>query len=444
MIRNTAGEVALGVIALLIGPASHARADETHPPNVVLIIADDMAWTDYGFMGHPQIRTPRLDRLASQGIVFRRGYATTSLCSPSLASILTGRYPHQHRITGNDPPLPPGKDRSAARDDPQFLAARQEMIKAFDAMPTLPRLLAPKGYLSFQSGKWWGGSYKRGGFTHGMTHGEPSRGGRHGDAGLAIGRQGLRPMTLFIELAMARKAPFFVWYAPMMPHQPHNPPDRLLAHYRGRAPTEQVAKYWAMCEWFDETCGELLDFLDAKKLSDNTLVVFLADNGWIQDPKADRFAPRSKESPYDGGLRTPILVRWPGKVAPRAADTPVSAVDVAPTILAAAGVEPPKPLEGVNLLDDRAVSHHPPVFGEVFTHNAVDLRDPASSLRYRWIVEGDWKLIVPDPKNEPSGTVELFDIAHDPAESRNLAAENRPKVAELLPKLDAHWLVIRR
>ena len=251
---------------------SLAVADDKPPPNVVLIIADDMAWTDYGFMGHPQIRTPRLDRLASQSLTFRRGYVTTSLCSPSLASILTGRYPHQHRITSNDPPLPPGMDEAAARRDPRFLAARQEMIKAFDDMPTLPRLLAPKGYLSFQAGKWWGGSYKRGGFTHGMTHGDPARGGRHGDAGLAIGRQGIRPVTLFIELAPARKAPFFVWYAPMMPHQPHNPPERLLDHYRDKAPTEQVAKYWAMCEWFDETCGELLDFLDAKKLADNTLV----------------------------------------------------------------------------------------------------------------------------------------------------------------------------
>jgi uncharacterized sulfatase len=428
----------------LVSLASHARADDKPPPNVVLIIADDMAWTDYGFMGHPQIRTPRLDRLASQSVVFRRGYVTTSLCSPSLASILSGRYPHQHKITSNDPPLPPGTDEAAARRDPRFLAARQEMIKAFDDMPTLPRLLAPRGYLSFESGKWWGGSYKRGGFTHGMTHGDPARGGRHGDAGLAIGRQGIRPLTLFIELATTRKAPFFVWYAPMMPHQPHNPPERLVAHYRDKAPSERVAKYWAMCEWFDETCGELLDFLDARKLSDNTLVVFLADNGWIQDPQADRYAPRSKQSPYDGGLRTPFLVRWPGRVAPRTCDIPVGAIDIAPTVLKAAGIDPPAGLGGVNLLDDEAVSRHPPVFGEIFTHNAVDLRDPASSLRYQWVVEGDWKLIVPDPGNERSGTVELFDIAHDPGETRNLASAQPKKITELLPKLHAHWLVTRR
>jgi uncharacterized sulfatase len=276
-----------------------------------------------------------------------------------------------------------------------------------------------------------------------MTHGDPARGGRHGDVGLAIGRQGIRPMTLFIELARARKSPFFVWYAPMMPHQPHNPPERLLAHYRGRAPTEQVAKYWAMCEWFDETCGELLDFLDAQKLADDTLVVFLADNGWIQDPTADRYAPRSKQSPYDGGLRTPILVRWPGKVKPGTCDVPVSAIDIAPTVLRAAGLEPPAGLEGVNLPDEKAVAGRSAVFGEVFTHNAVDLRDPASSLRYRWAVAGDWKLIVPDRRNVPDGTVELFDVARDPTETRNLAPQQPAKVAELLARLDACWPAIR-
>ncbi len=430
--------LALALAGCLVRPSSSAKAEEA-PPNVVLIIADDMAWSDYGFMGHPQIRTPRLDRLAKESLTYRRGYATSSLCSPSLASILTGRYPHQHRITSNDPPLPPGLGDSAAGRDPRFLAARKEMIAAFDEMPTLPRQLAPKGYLSFQSGKWWGGGYRRGGFTHGMTHGDPARGGRHGDAGLAIGRLGMKPVTLFIELARARNAPFLVWYAPMLPHQPHNPPERLLAHYRGKAPTDRVARYWAMCEWFDETCGELLDFLDRQKLADNTIVIFLADNGWIQDPAADRYAPRSKQSPYDGGLRTPILVRWPGKVAPRTSDVAVSEIDVAPTVLAAAGLPPEPGGDGVNLLDEKAVAARPAVFGEIFTHNAVSIHDPASSLRFRWIVAGDWKLIVPDRRNEANAPVELFDVAHDPGETRNLAAQERARVADLFVRLEAHW-----
>src|SRR5262249_49081595 len=161
---------------------------------------------------------------------------------------------------------------------------------------------------------------------------------------------------------------------------------------RDKAPSLEVAKYWAMCEWFDETCGELLDFLDTQKLAGDTLVICLADNGWIQDPQADRYAPRSKQSPYDGGLRTPILIRSPDKVPPRSSGTPVSAIDLAPTVLKAAGLERPAGLEGVDLLDEKSVAGRPAICGEVFTHNAVDVHDPASSLRYRWVVAGDWKL----------------------------------------------------
>jgi arylsulfatase A-like enzyme len=433
----------IGVLAIF---SSRAKAAENGGslPNVILIIADDMGWTDYGFMRHPHIRTPRLDRLAAQSLAFHRGYVTTSLCSPSLASILSGQYPHRHKITGNDPPLPPGQDERSAQRHPAFLAHRHEMLKYFDEMPTLPRLLIPKGYMSFEAGKWWGGSYRRGGFTHGMTHGDPARGGRHGDDGLAIGRQGLRPVLDFIDLAQTRKAPFFLWYAPMMPHSPHDPPERFLIHYRDKAPSLEVAKYWAMCEWFDETCGQLLDFLDARKLAENTLLIFLADNGWIQDPDADRYAPRSKQSPNEGGLRTPILVRWPGKVAPRACAVPVSAIDIAPTVLKAADLALSDGMEGVNLLDERAVTGRRAIFGELFTHNAVNIHDPVSSLRYRWVVAGDWKLIVPHRSNEPGGAVELFDLNRDPGETKELASEEPRQVERLQALLDGWWLVGRR
>ncbi len=277
------------VLGLALDTLAVTKADR--PPNVVLMIADDQAWTDFGFMGHPQIRTPQLDRLAAQSLEFTRGYVPSSLCSPSLATILTGLYPHQHHVTSNDPPLPPGKTARAARDDPAFLAQRQEMIHNFETVPTLPRLLSKRGYLSQQTGKWWGGSHQTGGFTHGMTHGDPDRGGRHGDAGLAIGRQGMQPIYDFIEMATDQDQPFFVWYAPFLPHSPHNPPERLLAHYRDKAPSLEIAKYWAMCEWLDETCGELLGYLDDEGLTEDTIVVFLADNGWIQDPQADRLRP---------------------------------------------------------------------------------------------------------------------------------------------------------
>jgi uncharacterized sulfatase len=153
----------------------------------------------------------------------------------------------------------------------------------------------------------------------------------------------------------------------------------------------------------------------------------------------DRYAPRSKQSPYDGGLRTPILVRWPGTVAPRTSDTPVSAIDLVPTVLKAAGLEPQAGMEGINLLDEKAVSGRLAIFGEVFTHNAVNIHDPASSLRYRWVVAGDWKLIAPDRRHVADGIVELFDVVHDPAETRNRAGDQPQRVADLMARLDAWW-----
>ncbi len=403
------------------------------PPNVILIVSDDQHWGDYGFMGHPQIQTPHLDKLAREGLTFRRGYVPSSLCCPSLASIITGRYPHEHRITSNDPRIPDGMPPGDFPNSEAFKQGRAQMVKDLEAWPTLPRLLGQAGYRSLQTGKWWLGDYTHGGFTQGMTHG-----GRHGDDGLDIGRKTMQPIYDFIRQAKKDAKPFFVWYAPLMPHDPHRPPERILAKYRDKTPSEPVAKYWAMVEWFDETCGELLNYLDQEGLTQNTIVLYLADNGWITDPQTGRFAPKSKLSPYDGGLRTPIMVRWPGKVAPRMSDTPVSSLDLFPTILKACGVALPKGLPGLDLTDQSAVAARKTLAGECYTHNFVDMSQPATSLRWRWILEDGWKLIVPAPQNE-KGNPELYRVTDDPHEEKNLAAAEPGRVAAMRSKLDAWW-----
>jgi arylsulfatase A-like enzyme len=298
-----------------------------------MILSDDQAWTDYGFMGHPTIKTPHLDKLATESATFVNGYVPTSLCRPSLATLISGLYPHQHKISGNDPPT--------KQTD------RGEMLRHIRRIPKLPALLSDAGYVSFQSGKWWEGNFKEGGFTAGMTHGDPAKRGRHGDEGLKIGRDGLDPIWAFLDETKGK--PFFLWYAPMMPHQPHTPPERLLAKYQSPDRPMELAKYYAMCEWFDETCGALLDGLERRNLAENTLVVYVTDNGWIQKTAESElpadwknpFAPKSKRSPYDGGLRTPIMLRLPGKIEPAKYETLVSSVDLAPTILHACGLTPP-------------------------------------------------------------------------------------------------------
>jgi uncharacterized sulfatase len=194
-----------------------------------------------------------------------------------------------------------------------------------------------------------------------------------------------------------------------------------------------------MCEWFDETVGELLAELDATGQAANTLVVYLHDNGWLQDPDSPNYLPRSKRSQYDGGLRTPVLVRWPGHVTPAQSDTPVSSIDLAPTVLHAAGLRPTADMHGLNLLDAAALARRPALFGEIFEHNAVDIRRPTANLMYRWVLAGGYKLIRPHAATVPNGRVELFRVDRDPDERENLADREPAKVADLTRLLDGWW-----
>ncbi len=174
-------------------------------PNVIYILSDDQAWTDYGFMGHPQIKTPHLDKLSNESVLFERGYVPTALCRPSLVTLINGQYAHKHGVTGNDP--------SSKRYRPKKVndQAKAQLIAYLDRFDTLPNMLGEKGYLSHQSGKWWEGNFRHGGFTHGMTRGFPQPGGRHGDDGLTIGREGLQSIEEFVDHAMEEKKPFFLW-----------------------------------------------------------------------------------------------------------------------------------------------------------------------------------------------------------------------------------------
>ncbi len=418
------------VVALFIVQESLTAETDNTRPNVVLIISDDQSWTDFGFMRHETIETPRLDRLARESVLFTHGYVPSSLCRASLASIISGLYPHEHRLTGNDPALP---------QDERFQRERQALIDNIERIPCLPRILAQHGYVSFQSGKWWEGNYRRGGFTAGMTHGDPDRGGRHGDEGLEIGRQGLEPIYDFIDVADDK--PFFLWYAPFLPHRPHTPPDRLLAKYQAKTDSIHVARYWAMCEWFDETCGKLLDFLDERGLREDTLVLFVVDNGWIQRRDESGYAPRSKRSPYDGGLRTPIMIRWPGHVRSKTIDTPVISLDLAPTILHACGLDVPAEMSGVDLLSEATIKARPAIFGEVFAHNTVDILQPVTSLQFRWMIDGRWKLIHPHRANVPGRAPELYDLQDDPHELHDLSRAQTDRVTEMTRSLDNWWNV---
>jgi arylsulfatase A-like enzyme len=135
----------LQLACLCLGMAAASLSAADARPNVLLILGDDQSWTDFGFMGHPVIQTPHLDRLAAESGAFPRGYVPSSLCRASLATLMTGRYPHEHKISGNDPPQ--GTDR-------------REMLRHIRSLPTIPKWLVEKGYASLQTGKWWEGNYR--------------------------------------------------------------------------------------------------------------------------------------------------------------------------------------------------------------------------------------------------------------------------------------------
>jgi len=433
-------------IAILLTLTTAAFAAEK--PNIVLILSDDQAWTDYGFMGHPDIKTPHLDKLAQRSLVFERGYVASPLCRPSLASILTGKFPHQHGVVAND--VDGGNEREALD-----LPVRE----AFHDHPSFVRMLTAKGYLAHQSGKWWEGAHADGGFTHGMMP-NPNR---HGSPeSLSIGREGLGPIADFIDHAVTEKRPFFVWYAPFLPHTPHNPPERLLKKYEEPDRPTDVATYYAMCDWFDETCGELLDHLEKRGLSESTVILYICDNGWAaastnrDDPNQELwkgYALRSKGSPYDSGIRTPIVVSWPGKIPPSRDPGFAHAIDFFPTVAALAGMEAPADLPGINLMDKEAVKSRDAVFGVTHSIHNMTPGDPDDTLQYLWCVEDEWKLIVRfDGKDTTNyrkvhiwdkAPVRLYRIRDDPHEQYDIADQYPEVVERLRKKIDAMHLAGR-
>lgn len=425
---------------------ANAAAVESKPPNIVLILSDDQGYTDYGFMGHPEIETPSLDKLAKESALFRRGYVPTALCRPSLMTLITGLYSHQNLTTGNDPANTAANKAHAQKAGKD---AKELLISHIDKTGSLPKWLKERGYVSHQSGKWWEGSYQRGGFTEGMTAGYPNPRGRHGDAGLKIGREGLDPVLDFIDRSVKDEKPFFVWYAPFMPHTPHTPPARLLEKYKAKGVHERIAKYYAMCEWFDETCGTLINHIDDSGIKENTLVFYICDNGWIQSEKGS-YAMRSKRSPNEHGTRTPIMFRWPGTIP--ALDRPelCSSIDFVPTVLAATGAAGPDEFPGRNLLPElksgKAIERET-LFGESFAHDIADIQNPQASLLYRWVIKGDHKLLLtydgqPGKMKYPptSGEPQLYNLKLDPKEENNLASSNAERVTQLSELLN-EWYV---
>lgn len=440
-----ARRVLLGVLVLLAFAPVPARADG-RPPNVVLIIGDDHGYPDYGFMGSPILHTPRLDALATEGALLRTGYSTASHCSPALRTLLTGLYPIQFEaIVAID----------EARRDPVLAFDRQ--IGLFE---TLPAALAAAGYDTFMAGKSWEADYAMAGFADGVDNPPPTKEER---MPVPVGRTTMDPVFAFVDAHAKRGAaldvvgeeegrpdspPFFLWFAPKLPHSPHDAHFRYRRRYGRSGFSYAAIAYYANIERYDHVVGQLLDRLDAAGLRDDTVVIQLADNGWDQGPHAtpdakpplDWDGPHGKRTMYDLGFRTPILVRWPGRIAAGSeTDAVVSIIDVVATIRDVAGLPPRDDLPGRSL--------RPALEGETpwgdrrraigsMTHPRDNGLRPASLGNRRadrpetayFVRTNEWHYIWYPSWNDAE---ELYDVRADPDE-RNDLSSSRAGVAQRL------------
>jgi len=253
------------------------------------------------------------------------------------------------------------------------------------------------------------------------------------------------PIFEFIDDHAGRK-PFFVWYAPFLPHTPFNAPQRFRDLYGGEDVPDHLLPYYAEIARFDETVGRLLNHLEAKSLSEETLIVFASDNGFR--PRKDnpgRHNRRSKLSQYEDGLRTPILLRWQGHTPPAEHRQLVHTVDLVPTVLSAAGLsdERTSRMHGRNLMPSatgREELESRPVFGAIYPNDAEVLGRPSLHVRGRWVRDGDFKLIVPGPA-KPALKLALFDLEEEPRERNNLAQKpaHSGRVESMRKRLDEWW-----
>ena len=444
-------------LTLASGPALPAAPEEASVeplPNIMLILSDDQHWRDYSYTGENSfVRTPNIDALAKDGVLFQRAYVPTSICRPSLLNIFTGLPSVTTGVTGNAPT--PSGDRKRDR------RANRMLRRAVSFHPTLPRLLAERGYRSLQTGKWWEGDATRAGFDQGMTRERSRMLGP--PVARSIGRAGLDRIETFVAEANADGVPFFVSYAPLLPHHPHLPAGSLDQRYAALVAqgdlTPSQAAYYATVEWFDETVGSLRQFLrqlkrpDGSSVEDHTLYVYAADNGWTQPPTGPPSAlgaPNGKITPREGGVRTPLIFYWKGHVfdsrlieAKRDDPRLGSTLDILPTLLAVIGAAELQPAEapGINLLD----ASRGAVFGDTYEHDIpvttggpIRFLPPATARTSRWMIEGRWKLILDDtPPNGP--TAQLFDLTNDPDETRDRAASDPERTRDLMTKIEQWW-----
>ena len=454
----------IAAFIVVIATAGLRAADR--PPNIVFFLADDLGQRDLGCYGSTFYETPNLDRLAREGAKFTAAYAACPVCSPTRASILTGQWPQRTGITDYiGAPTRPGQWNRNTKLLPAPYADRL----ATDS-PTLAKAMKGAGYATFFAGKWhlgpeghWpenqGFDINMGGIDKGGPYGGKKYFSPYGNPRLPDGPDGEHlPDRLATETAKFietnKDRPFVAYYSFYDVHTPLMARGDLRKKYSEKKQRLDLTEKWgregerdvrltqdhvvyaAMVEAMDLAVGKVLAKLDELGLRDNTLVIFTSDNGGLSTsegwPTSNLPLRGGKGWLYEGGIREPLLIRWPAVAkAGLVVTTPVSSPDFFPTLLEAAGANPPpdQTLDGMSLvpllkgntLPDRAIFWHYPHYGN-------QGGAPGAAIR-----RGDWKLIEWAEDNR----AELFNITQDQGETNNLASKEPQRVTVLHAELAA-------
>ena len=423
------------VLALALSTVASAQR-----PNIVLVLSDDQGWNDVGFNGGEFYETPHLDRMAREGMIFTDAYSGGPNCAPTRASLISGMYVPRHRIY-----TPGGKSKINPRQMKLWVPVQQRFLEQagmeapehdpFETRQALDphvvsfaEVLKEGGYTTARFGKWHGGPDTQG-FDISSSDGKPGTERNHyndPDVTFDLTDVGVE----FIR--KNRDRPFFLYLAHWDVHSPLVARDELVTKYKKKLASWTKNKnpynptYAAMIEAVDTSVGRILEALDELDLSEKTLVIFSSDNGGTR-VSINRPLRGVKGSLYEGGVRVPTCMKWPGVIeAGSKSATPITSVDFLPTFAELAGVSLPttQPVDGESFvallrgqraLSDRAIFWHYPLY---LTGRA----SPASAIR-----KGDWKLI----EYFEDGRLELYNLAADISESKNLA-DTAPSMAREL------------
>ncbi len=432
------------LVSLALPISSPLRVHAAEKPHIVCIMADDLGWKDLHCQGNRVLRSPRIDALAKQGVRFAASYAAAPVCSPTRAALITGLAPSRLHITQH------GADRPQFWPKDRLVQPPSTKHELSHETTTLAERLKASGYATGFFGKWHlGGDKKFWPTEHGFDvnvggcgfGGPPTYFDPYRIPSLPPRREGeyLTDRLADETIAFLRREkdkPMFVCLWTYNPHYPFEAPDDLTAHFKGKeGPGLKNPIYGGQIEATDRAVGRVLNELDRLGIAEETLVIFTSDNGGWSGATDNLPLRAGKGYMYEGGLRVPLIIRWPGVTEAGAVnDTPVISMDLTATILDAAGVEiaEDEKLDGETLrplfsgggLQRDALFFHYPHFA---FHKA---NRPGSAIR-----SDNYKLIL----RYDDDSVELFDIEKDPGETKNLAGAKTDIARKLRARLES-WL----